>query len=46
MLTKRKAYPSDLTDSEWNVLAPLLPPAKQRGRRRTVNLREIVNVIF
>jgi len=46
MLTKRKAYPSDLTDSEWNLLAPLLPPAKQRGRRRTVNLREIVNAIF
>ena len=46
MFTKRKAYPSDLTDHEWEVLQPLLPPPKARGRRRTVNLREIVNAIF
>ena len=46
MPIKRKAYPSDLTDAEWNLLAPLLPPVKARGRRRRVNLREIVNAIF
>lgn len=46
MFTKRKAYPPDLTDREWEVLRPLLPPPKPRGRRRRVNLREIVNAIF
>ena len=39
-------YPSDLTDREWRVLAPLLPPAKPGGRPRTVNLRLILNGIF
>jgi len=46
MFTKRRAYPSDLTDHEWEVLRALLPPPKPRGRRRSVNLREIVNAIF
>jgi putative transposase len=46
MSIKRKAYPSDVTDAEWQVLAPLLPPTKTRGRRRRVNLREIVDAIF
>ncbi len=36
-------YPSDLTDEEWNLVAPLIPPGKPRGDKRTVNLREIVN---
>src|SRR3984885_4913102 len=36
-------YPSDLTDEEWNLVAPLIPPGKPGGDKRTVNLREIVN---
>ena len=39
-------YPSDVTDAEWNVIAPLLPPAKPGGRPRTVALREILNALF
>ena len=39
-------YPSDLTDREWQILAPLLPPAKPGGHPRTVNLRTILNGIF
>ncbi len=39
-------YPSDLTDAEWAVLAPMIPPAKPGGRRRSVNLREVVNGIL
>jgi transposase len=39
-------YPSDLTDAEWAVLEPLIPPAKRGGRRRSVNLREVVNGIL
>ena len=46
MFRKRKPYPSDLTDREWELLKPLLPPVKERGRKRQVDLREIVNAIF
>ena len=42
----RLRYPSDLTDQEWALIAPLLPPAKRGGRKRTVNEREIVNGIM
>ena len=42
---KRKPYPSDLTDEQWDVLACLLPSAKTGGRPRTVDLREVVNGI-
>ena len=43
---KRKLYPSDLTDKQWTILAPLIPVAKTGGRPRRVNLREVVNGIF
>lgn len=36
-------YPSDLTDAEWEIIAPLIPPAKRGGNKRTVVMREIVN---
>ncbi len=36
-------YPSDLTDEEWGLVAPLIPPAKRGGNKRTVNMREVVN---
>ena len=36
-------YPSDLTDAEWALIEPGLPPAKPGGNKRTVNLREIAN---
>jgi putative transposase len=39
-------YPSELSDREWAILAPLLPPAKPGGRPRSVNLRVILNGIF
>lgn len=39
-------YPSELSDSEWALLAPVLPPAKPGGRPRSVNLRVILNGIF
>jgi putative transposase len=42
----RKPYPTDLTDEQWHVLQPLLPPAKHGGRPRTVDLREVVNTLF
>ena len=42
----RKPYPSDLTDPEWAILEPLIPPAKRGGRPRTVNMREVLNAII
>ena len=43
---KRKTYPSDLTDEQWELLSPLLPAAKPGGRPRTVELRELLNAIL
>ena len=39
-------YPSDLSDAEWAELEPLIPPAKRGGRRRSVDLREVVNGVL
>jgi len=39
----RLRYPSDLTDEEWGLIEPLIPPAMRGGGKRTVNLREVVN---
>ena len=38
-------YSSDLTDAEWTLIEPLIPPARSGGRPRDVNLREVVNAI-
>jgi putative transposase len=42
----RKPYRSDLTDAQWELVRPLIPPAKRGGRPRTVDLREVVNTLF
>ena len=39
-------YPSDLTDTEWVLVEPLIPLARHGGRRRSVNVREVLNGIF
>jgi transposase len=39
-------YPSDLSDAEWALVAPMIPPAKRGGRPRDVNVREVLNGIF
>lgn len=36
-------YPSDLTDAEWALVAPLIPGPKRGGNKRTVAVREVVN---
>ena len=36
-------YPSDLTDAEWDLVGPLIPPAKRGGNKRAVDVREVVN---
>ena len=39
-------YPSDLTDAEWAIVAAMIPPGRHGGRRRSVNVREVLNGIF
>lgn len=39
-------YPSDLTDAEWALAAPLIPPARRGGRKRRVDVREVLNGVF
>lgn len=42
----RKRYPSDLTDAQWRIIEPRIPPAKPGGHPRTVDIREIINTIL
>ena len=45
----RKPSPSDLTNEQWAIVEPLIPPAKQSrrgGHPRTVDMREVLNTIF
>jgi transposase len=39
-------YPSDLTDQEWSLIEPLIPPAKPGGNRRTVIVRDVVDGVM
>jgi transposase len=39
-------YPSDLTDEEWSLVEPLIPPDRHGGRKRTVVVRQIVNGVM
>jgi putative transposase len=43
---RREPYPSDLTDAQWALVAPLLPPPARRGRKRSVDPREVLNALF
>lgn len=43
---QRKAYRSDLTDEQWAILEPLIPPEKSGGTHRRINMREVVNTIL
>ena len=39
-------YPSDLSDPEWALIEPFIPPAKRGGRKREVDVREVLNGIL
>ncbi|MEL7329957.1 MAG: transposase, partial [Cyanobacteria bacterium J06559_1] len=43
---QRKSYPSDLSDAEWAILRPLMPPPKGFGHPVEVDFREILNAVF
>ena len=42
----RKAYPTDLTDLQWELMQVVIPEAKPGGRPRSVDLREVVNAML
>jgi len=42
----RRPYPSDLTEAQWRLVEPLLPPAPGGGRPRTIDPREVVDAIL
>ena len=42
----RRSYPSDLTDQEWNLLAPLLASPERRGRPPKWPARRIADAVF
>lgn len=46
MSTKRKRYPTDVTQAEWHILEPLMPAEAATGRPREHPWREILNAIF
>ena len=43
---RRPRYASDVSDREWALVAPLLPPDRRQGRPRKTDLREVVNAIL
>ena len=43
---ERHAYPSDLQDEQWQKIEALIPKAKDGGRPRTVQMREVMNAIL
>jgi putative transposase len=42
----RRTYPTDLTDTQWTLIAPLIPGAEPGGRPRKASSRELVNAIL
>lgn len=43
---QRRSYPSDLSEQEWAILEPLIPPAKPGGHPRTTDMREVINALL
>ncbi|RVG93929.1 transposase, partial [Sinorhizobium meliloti] len=43
---RRLRYASDLTDREWSLIAPFMPPPRRLGRPRKTDMREVVNALL
>jgi putative transposase len=41
-----RLYPTDLTDSQWEIIQPLIPLAKSGGRPRTLDMRLVINGVL
>ncbi len=42
----RTSYPSDLTDAQWAIIAPLIPEPMPGGRPRSLDMRNVINAIL
>lgn len=42
----KQHYETDLTDGQWEIISPLIPRPKPGGRKRTVDMRKVLNAIF
>ena len=42
----KQLYPTDMTDSQWNLIKEMLPQPKPGGRPRTLDMRQGVNAIY
>jgi transposase len=42
-MMERKPYPSDLTEAQWKLIEPQIPPEQWGGRTREVDMREVFN---
>lgn len=42
----QQLYPTDMTDSQWDIIQQMIPPAKSGGRPRTLDMRQVINAIF
>jgi putative transposase len=45
-MAERKPYATDLSDDQWALVEPLIPPAKPGGKPRTTAMREVVNTLL
>lgn len=43
---RQKSHLVDLSEREWKLLEPMIPPAKPGGRPRQTDMREVINAIF
>jgi putative transposase len=42
----KQLYSTDLTDSQWNIIQELIPPAKSGGRPRSLEMRQVINALL
>jgi putative transposase len=42
---REERYPSDVTDVEWAIIAPMIPPQREGGRRRETDMRDVMNAV-
>ena len=42
---REERYPSDVSDAEWALIAPMIPPQRQGGRRRETDMRDVMNAV-
>ncbi len=40
------SYLTDLTDEQWALIEPIIPPQEGPGRRRTVDLRRVIDALM